>query len=66
MTVYCEEKGFNPHKVNEEAIKPIAEYCYNRDFKCKGCRYNIDFITKEHSKYSTCIFANCPCDWEVK
>lgn len=65
MTVNYGEQGFNPHAINDEAIRPIAEYCAKRDYKCKGCRYSIDFITKEHSKASTCVFANCPCSWEV-
>lgn len=53
--------------VNNEARNAIRAYCIKRDLRCKGCRYAIDWITKEHSPYSSCIFANCPNSWsEIK
>lgn len=50
-------------RVNEDAFSPLQKYCEGRNYKCKGCRYNINKVTKEHGKGTTCIFANCPSSW---
>lgn len=50
--------------VNEKAYEAIISYCAKRNYKCKGCRYNIDFLAAEHSKYITCIFNSCPASWD--
>lgn len=52
-------------RVHDESFKPIKDYCTKRNYKCKGCMYSIDKITKEHSPGTECIFGNCPCSWEV-
>ena len=51
--------------ISEEARKPIHDYCKNRSYKCKGCRYSIKFIVPDYTGYATCIFGDCPCSWEV-
>ena len=52
--------------INSEARKHIIEYCENRDLKCNGCRYAYKkvVLVEEQNKYCTCIWANCPRDWE--
>lgn len=52
-------------RISDEAFEAIKKYCTDRNYKCNGCMYRIDKVTKEHSKLLTCIFANCPCSWEV-
>lgn len=49
--------------VNSEAFKAVYEYCDSRNYKCKGCRYSIDKVNKNHSPYTECIFSNCPSSW---
>lgn len=50
--------------VNDDAHDAIAKYCAKRNYKCKGCRYSIDFLNEEHSKYIDCIFNTCPVGWD--
>ena len=57
--------GWTPHAVTTEAIQPIKDYCENRNYKCKGCRYSIKYINPQYDGLMCCVFANCPCDWEV-
>lgn len=49
--------------VTREAFIAIKSYCESRNYKCRGCAYRIDKVAKDHSKWHTCIFGNCPCDW---
>ena len=56
--------------VNERFIPAIKEYCEKRDYRCRGCKWSADKWEKrfnvEHDPYATCLFANCPCSWEVE
>ena len=58
--------------VNDDIIPLIANYCRERNYTCKGCKYAIAKHYKQltgqvyQGKIATCIFSNCPCDWEVK
>lgn len=52
-----------PHAITDEAIMPIKNYCAERNYKCRGCRYSIKYIVPDYKGYATCIFANCPCSW---
>lgn len=52
-----------PHAITDEAIIPIKNYCEERNYKCRGCRYSIKYIVPDYKGYATCIFANCPCSW---
>ena len=54
--------------VNGDAIQDISEYCKGRDYKCRACRFSIHKYTDATGKCgkATCIFGDCPCDWEVK
>lgn len=56
--------------ISEVARKPIRDYCENLKYKCKGCRcegcrYSIKFIIPDYKGYTTCIFGDCPCSWEI-
>ena len=55
--------GWTPHAITREAIKPIKDYCTERNFKCRGCRYSIKWIIPDYKGYACCVFGNCPCDW---
>lgn len=50
--------------VNEEARKAIHDYCQERHYKCRGCRYSIKWLIPTYKGYATCVFGACPCDWE--
>lgn len=52
--------------VNILAVGGISAYCESRNWKCRGCRYSIDKVTEDRPKYATCIFGNCPRDWDIK
>lgn len=53
--------------VNDEAKKPIKDYCASRNYKCRGCRYSIKWIAKDYKgKSATCVFGDCPCSWPVE
>ena len=53
--------------VNGDAIQGISEYCKNRNYKCRTCRFSIHKCTDADKQgHATCIFEDCPCDWEVK
>ena len=54
-----------PHATNEDALEAIKAYCIKRAYKCRGCRYSIKYIVPDYKGYSCCIFANCPCTWEI-
>ena len=56
---------YTPNAVTIDAVKAISEYCANRHYKCKGCRYSIKYIMPDYDGYADCVFANCPCDWEI-
>lgn len=49
--------------ISKEVVVPLRDYCRKRHYRCRNCRYSIDRITKNHSEYMQCIFANMPCDW---
>lgn len=66
-------KGFTPHATNTSAINIIKDYCIQRNYRCRGCRYSIrypfDNMCVEYPKevannVQTCVFANCPCSWD--
>ena len=48
---------------NKEILMDIKNLCTNRHYKCKGCIYSTKKLTVLETP-ATCIFANCPCDWE--
>ena len=58
--------------VQPELETEIKKYCEQRNYKCSGCMYSIKKHYKKltgedyKGKISTCIFANCPCDWEAE
>ena len=56
--------GFTPHAINKDAIIPLKQYCQSRGQAYQGCRYSISKIVKDYRGYGSCIFANCPIDWE--
>ena len=51
--------------ISEVARKPIRDYCENRKYKCKGCRYSIKFIIPDYKGNACCVFGDCPCSWEI-
>lgn len=52
--------------INDEARIPIKQYCANRHYKCRGCRYSIKWINPKYTgKSATCIFGDCPCSWPI-
>lgn len=52
--------------VNGDAIQGISEYCKNRNYKCRTCRFSIHKHTDADKQvHATCIFGDYPCDWEV-
>lgn len=54
-------------EINENALCGISEYCKNRNYKCRTCRFSIHKYTDVGKQgHATCIFGDCPCDWEVK
>ena len=57
--------GFEPC-ITPEALQGIKDYCAARNYKCKTCRYSINKVNPEASKYVECIFGNCPCSWELR
>lgn len=50
-------------KVADKALRALQEYCWNRNTKCNGCRYRINKVVEGDTKYTECIFANCPSSW---
>lgn len=52
--------------VSTEAMKFIKSYCEKRHYKCRGCRYSIKYIIPEYQGHMCCVFADCPCDWDMK
>lgn len=59
-------KAFTPNAINERVIIPIKEYCKNRNYRCKGCAYSVHKPwINDIAKNDTCIFANCPCSWDL-
>lgn len=51
--------------VNDKAVRGIAEYCKGRNYRCSSCRFSIwKYSEKDKCKWATCIFSDCPCDWE--
>lgn len=56
----------NPHAVVKFAIPYIKDYCKKKHYKCKTCRYYIGKVAEEFTEYTSCIFANCPCDWDIE
>lgn len=58
--------------VQQELQSMVRDYCKQRNYKCSGCMYSIKKHYKKltgedyKGKIATCIFANCPCDWEVE
>lgn len=54
-----------PHAITDEAIPSIKDYCTNRNYKCNGCRFSIKYFVPDYKGYATCIFANCPCTWDI-
>ena len=57
--------GNTPHAVTDDAVEYIKAYCKSRNYRCKGCRYSIDFIVPEYKGCACCVFANCPCSWDT-
>ena len=47
-----------------EILQDIKNLCTKRKYKCKGCIYSRRKLTTLITT-SDCIFANCPCDWEI-
>lgn len=56
-------------EVNSAFVQVIKEYCENREYKCKGCKWSAEKWEKKcgvkTNEYITCFFANCPCNWKV-
>ena len=54
--------------LNPGVYNYIKDYCKKKHYKCSSCKYGYSHIvTKDNPEYSqssSCIFANCPCDWE--
>ena len=56
--------------VAHELIDGIKAYCEKRNYKCGGCRYSMRKHYEQmygipyKGKWMTCMFANCPTDWE--
>lgn len=52
--------------VTEDARKAIKDYCEDRHYKCRGCRYSIKWIIPEYKGLACCVFGSCPCSWDLE
>ena len=48
------------------AVQAIHDYCERRNYRCRGCPYSPAKLGREPDGVACCIFANCPCSWDVK
>lgn len=50
---------------DKDVLFGIKMLCTDRHYNCRGCPYSAKKTTVlAIDKF--CIFANCPCDWEIK
>lgn len=47
-----------------DTLWAIKSLCKKRKYRCKGCSYSAKKLTVLQTT-QTCIFANCPCDWNI-